>query len=68
MFCRESVKYFRHLLTPTGIKADSAEITAISKLPAPTSLKQLQSSLQYIEHQQRKFVRNFAAMAELLTR
>lgn len=66
-FCCESIKYLGHYITPEGLKMDPERISAILDLPPTRNLKHLISFLQTCSWY-RRFIMNFSAVAEPLTR
>lgn len=66
-FCCPQVKYLGHILTAQGIQPDPEKTAAIQNLPAPRNLKTLLSFIQTCSWY-RRFISNFATVAEPLTR
>lgn len=66
-FCCQNIKYLGHILTSKGIQPDLDKTKAIREMRAPANLKQLISFLQTCSWY-RRFVPNFASIAEPLTR
>ncbi|XP_047998783.1 uncharacterized protein LOC125236128 [Leguminivora glycinivorella] len=66
-FFASSIKYLGHLITPEGLKADPEKVTTITNLPSPKNLTHLVTFLQTCSWY-RRFIENFATVAEPLTR
>lgn len=66
-FCCSLIKYLGHYITPQGLQVDPEKTAAITKLPPPKTLKHLVSFLQMCSWY-RRFIKNFAKVAEPLTR
>ncbi|XP_047987137.1 uncharacterized protein LOC125226991 [Leguminivora glycinivorella] len=66
-FCVAKIKYLGHYITADGLELDSDKISSILKMPAPSNLKHLLSFIQTCSWY-RRFVPNFAKVAEPLTR
>ncbi|KAJ8720901.1 hypothetical protein PYW08_006366 [Mythimna loreyi] len=67
VFCRKQVKYLGHVITQDGVSPDYDKVQAIVDMKPPQNLKQLRTYLQTCSWF-RKFVPNFSAIAEPLTR
>ena len=66
-FCCSTIKYLGHYITPNGLQVDPEKTAAIAKLPVPSNLKHLVAFLQTCSWY-RRFIENFAKIAEPLTR
>lgn len=66
-FCCAKIKYLGHYITPHGLELDPEKINSIANMPAPSNLKHLLSFIQMCSWY-RRFVPNFAKVAEPLTR
>jgi hypothetical protein len=64
-FCAR-INYLGHVLTPEGIQTNPEKIAAISELPEPVNLKQVQTFLQ-TGSWYRRFVPNFAKITKPLS-
>lgn len=65
-FCQEQVPYLGHIITRSGLQTDPAKVLAITEMPIPQNVKQVQSFLQTCSWY-RRFVPNFAKCAQPLT-
>lgn len=65
-FFRESVEFLGFIISSEGITANPAKTEAISKIPPPTTLKELRSFLG-LSGYYRRFVRDYAKLAKPLT-
>jgi hypothetical protein len=66
-FCRKTIKYLGHIITPDGLQTDPEKSKAIVDIPTPKDLKHLLSFIQMCSWY-RRFIENFSAVAEPLTR
>ncbi|XP_037866490.1 uncharacterized protein LOC119628437 [Bombyx mori] len=66
-FAREQVKYLGHVISRSGISPDRDKVSAVLDMKEPTCLRQLRTFLQTCSWF-RKFIPNFAKIAEPLTR
>lgn len=66
-FCCNTIKYLGHYITPAGLQVDEEKVAAIVKLVPPKNVKHLLSFLQTCSWY-RRYVPNFAKIAEPLTR
>ncbi|XP_073962916.1 uncharacterized protein [Choristoneura fumiferana] len=66
-FCCQKVKYLGHFITPEGLQPDPEKVSAILDTPRPRNLKHLLSFIQMCSWY-RRFIPNFAKVAEPLTR
>ncbi|KAJ2941462.1 hypothetical protein O0L34_g3683 [Tuta absoluta] len=66
-FCRSSIKYLGHIITPEGLQTDPEKAKAIADLSPPKTLKHLISFLQ-MSSWYRRFIGNFSGISEPLTR
>ena len=64
-FCQR-FKYLGHFVTPDGIETDESKVTAITEIPSPRTVKQVQSFVAACSWY-RRFVPNFADIARPLT-
>lgn len=67
VFCRKTVKYLGHVITQDGVSPDYDKVQAVVEMKPPLNLKHLRTYLQTCSWF-RKFVPNFSAIAEPLTR
>lgn len=67
VFAREKVKYLGHVISPEGISPDEEKVLAVVGMKEPTCLQQLRTFLQTCSWF-RKFIPDFAKVAEPLTR
>ncbi|XP_055522623.1 uncharacterized protein LOC129716814 [Wyeomyia smithii] len=65
--CETSVKFFGHILTNQGLKADDSKIATIKEFPSPTDRKQLQRFIGTINYLGR-YIKNLSAESSLLRR
>jgi hypothetical protein len=65
-FCAFSLPILGFVVSGRGISADQAKIRAVQSFPTPTSVKEVQSFLGLCSYY-RWFVKNFAAMARVLS-
>ena len=66
-FAREEIRFLGYMVNRTGVRADPDKLTAVRDYPEPTSLMELRSVLGLFNYY-RQLVRNFAHIAEPLTR
>lgn len=64
-FCLTEVKFLGHVVTPEGVKADTAKTEAIQNFPIPKNLKELQRFLG-MSGWYHRYVPNFSDIAEPL--
>lgn len=67
VFARDKVKYLGHVITQDGVSPDDDKVRAVLDMKAPSSLRHLRTFLQTCSWF-RKFIPNFSAVAEPLTR
>lgn len=67
VFARDEVKYLGHVITQDGISPDNDKVRAVLEMKPPSSLKHLRTFIQTCSWF-RKFIPNFSAVAEPLTR
>lgn len=67
VFAREKVKYLGHVISPEGISPDEEKVLAVVGMKEPICLQQLRTFLQTCSWF-RKFIPDFAKVAEPLTR
>lgn len=67
VFCRKKVKYLGHVITQEGVSPDYDKVQSVVEMKPPLNLKHLRTFLQTCSWF-RKFVPNFSAVAEPLTR
>lgn len=60
LFCREEVKFLGYVFTRNGIGTDPEKLNAIREFPIPTTVKQLQSFLGFVNYYSR-FTSKYAA-------
>jgi len=65
-FGQTQIDYLGHVVSRDGVKVDETKIQAIKQWPVPTSIKQLRAFLGLASYY-RKFIRNFAMLADPLT-
>lgn len=63
--CQPSVRFFGHLLTSEGVKADPLKIAAIERMPEPKNVKEVQTFLGMITYLA-KFLPSLSTIAEPL--
>lgn len=66
VFAANKVKFLGHEISEHGIKQDPDKLKALLKLPAPNDVKEVKRILGMLSYY-RKFVKNFATLAEPLT-
>jgi transposase InsO family protein len=66
-FHKKEIEFLGSIITTTGIRMDPKKVTAIQEWPKPTTLKEVQAFLG-IANYYRRFVKNFAKLAEPITR
>lgn len=66
-FSQHEVKFLGHILTPTGIAMDPAYLEAIANYPEPTTPKELQRAMGFLNFY-RQFIRNYAEIAAPLSK
>jgi hypothetical protein len=64
---RTSVKFYGHMLTNEGLKVDTSKVEAISKMPTPTSSKEVLRFLGMVGYLSR-FINNLSVQATHLRR
>ena len=64
---RHEVKYLGHIISRNGMATDPAKIDSVKDWPRPTCLAEMRSFLGLCSYY-RKFIRNFAEIANPLTR
>ncbi|XP_055526958.1 uncharacterized protein K02A2.6-like [Wyeomyia smithii] len=62
--CETSFKFFGHILTNQGLKADDSKIATIKEFPSPTDRKQLQRFIGMINYLGR-YIKNLSAESSL---
>ena len=62
---QREVRFLGHKLSNEGLRMDQSKVEAIQKIPAPTSVKQLQKFLGVINYH-RSFIKGFAEIASPL--
>lgn len=67
VFARDEVKYLGHVITQDGVSPDNDKVRAVLEMKTPSSLRHLRTFLQTCSWF-RKFIPNFSAIAEPLTR
>lgn len=65
--CRTEVRFFGHMLTNQGVKADPAKIVAISDMREPRNIKETQTFVGMANYLS-KFLLNLSTLAEPLRR
>jgi transposase InsO family protein len=58
-WCQNSIKYLGHVISAEGLSPDPDKVAALAEMPAPTTVKQLQSFIGFVNYY-RMFVRDFA--------
>lgn len=66
-FCLDQVNHRGHVVPAAGVQPDPKKISAVKEFPAPRNVKQVRSYLGLCNYY-RKFVRNFAKIAEPLNK
>ena len=66
-FAKEELRYLGHVVTANGIQPDNLKIEPISKLPNPRNVNEVRALLGMLGYY-RRFIKNFATLAEPLTR
>ena len=66
-FCRKSLKYLGHVVTPDGICTDPDKVESVVKYPPPTNLRTLRQFLGLISWY-RRYIPSFSKTAAPLTR
>ncbi|CAK1579670.1 unnamed protein product [Parnassius mnemosyne] len=67
VFARDRLKYLGHMISNDGISSDEDKVRAVQDMKEPTNLQQLRTFLQTCSWF-RKFIPEFAKLAEPLTR
>jgi hypothetical protein len=62
----DNIEFLGHIVTKDGLQVDPNRITAVTKWPAPTSLKELQSFLGFGNFC-RRFIQNYSRLVQPLT-
>jgi hypothetical protein len=65
VFCSDKVEYLGHVITPSGIEPQAAKVQAMTQLPAPSNVSQLQSVLGLLNYY-RCYLPGFASTAQPL--
>lgn len=63
-FITEEVDYLRQVITTAGIKVDKRKVEAVTYLPTPATVKDIQSDLGLCNYY-RKFINYFARVEPL---
>ena len=66
-FHRKRVKYLGHLIGREGIQMDPEKVRAIADWPIPTTVKEVQGFLGFVNFN-RTFIKSYSSIAEPLTR
>lgn len=66
-FCRDSLRYLRHIIDQEGIRTDPTKVSAIANWPVPTSLKKVRQFLG-VASWYRRFIAGFSTVVAPLTR
>lgn len=64
-YCLREIRYIGHIFSRKGMRADPERISSITKMPSPTSVKELQRFLGLVNYV-RNFVPNMAQLTEPL--
>lgn len=67
IFAASRIKFLGHEISQAGIQQDPDKMAALLKLPEPSDAKEVKHALGMFSYY-RKFVKNFATLAEPLTR
>jgi len=67
IFAAEKVTFLGHEISAEGIRQEQSKLSALTRLPAPRDVKEMRRVLGMLSYY-RKFVPNFALIAEPLTR
>ncbi|KAK3526101.1 hypothetical protein QTP70_015426, partial [Hemibagrus guttatus] len=60
------VTFLRYVISPRGVEMDTNKVRAVSKWPAPATIKELQRFLGFANFY-RRFIRNYSSVAAPLT-
>ena len=66
-FIAKEVEYLGHILTPEGLKPNPATVSAVTKFPTPSNLREIRQFLG-LSSFYRRFIGDFAAIAQPLHR
>lgn len=66
-FFKNIIEFLGHKIEESGTLPEKAKVQTISEWPIPTNLTEIKSFLGFTGYYQ-KFIRNFASLAEPLTR
>ena len=66
VFAQQQLEYLGHLITPAGVATEPSKISAVSRWPTPTNVKQLRGFLGLTGYY-RRFIKHYGLISKPLT-